>query len=354
MQTASRFAEQESSERFLRQFARSRRRLDRITKAEISNAMRLVGEMRTEIRGILKFNQRRAARGEPPTFAARALPRMASDIESALDQWARASGQSIDKAFEGAFELGQTITASSLSAGGIEGVAFPSVSADLLRTASNNIDGILDEVGRGFSRRVQREVNLAAVGLQPSTQAIRRVEGMLRTGFQDVAGARRRIGFPFQAEQIVRTEVGRVFTTTQHSAGLEISSRIPNLRKRWLTVGGAKVRKGHRAAEKTYGIGGKVGPIPMRRRFAVTDHSRTGKSEFFTGRTGRGLQRAFRRKGGAFPRRGKKITDRMLHPLDPKGSPGNVIGCRCVVLEVVPGLDRQIRDAGGILREELA
>ena len=54
---------------------------------------------------------------------------------------------------------------------------------------------------------------------------------------------------------------------------------------------------------------------------------------------------------GTYTRRGGLITDRMLFPRDPSASAGNVIQCRCVIIDIVPELEESMDKVKGIISQ---
>ena len=109
---------------------------------------------------------------------------------------------------------------------------------------------------------------------------------------------------------------------------------------------------GHRNAESKYKEGGSIGPIPIKSKFVVVDHSRTGRTDFLTlgGKVQPGGGKRVV-KVGTYTRRGGLITDNMLFPRDPSASAGNVIQCRCVVIDIVPELEESMDKVKGIISQ---
>ncbi len=249
-----------------------------------------------------------------------------------------------------AFELGEGATSGAFRAAGIS-VATPTVSPEVLSSLTGTFEDVLSEMVDGLGRQLSRETRLAAAGLRTPSQTMRRVTDLLRTSAEVRKGVRRRIGFAFQAEEIARTEIGRVFSNAQQAASEAIEARVPTLRKRWATSP-LNTRRGHRevaesSAEK---------PLRVRERFRVRDYSRTGSTRFVTfgdrAQPRHGVVPGLRvARVDQYVRRGRVIEDRMLFPRDPAGSPGNVVNCTCTVIEVVPDLEKAGRAVSGVLAE---
>jgi len=270
-----------------------------------------------------------------------------SEIREALDFVLRDATASVRSTLESAFAAGSRITPTALAAGGV-GAGFPSVAPALLTTLAEATELALSELVSRLDERIITQLQLGATGLEPTSAAIRRVENLLRTSREVVTGRRLRTGFMSQAENIVRTEVNRMYQSAQSATSSILADTIPGLRKRWVTT--LANRRGHREAEARYAPGGEIGPIPVNRRFRVTDFSRSDRntSGFWTARTGAGFQRVY--KGDSRARTGSPITDRMLHPLDPSASAGNIISCTCLTLEVLPGLEEAQQRTLGVIQ----
>ena len=270
-----------------------------------------------------------------------------AEIRESLDFVLRDATASVRSTLERAFAAGSRITPTALAAGGIS-TGFPSVAPALLTTLAEATELALSELVTRLDQRIVAQLRLAAVGLEPTSAAVRRIENLLRTSREIEVGRRLRTGFASQAEAIVRTEVNRMYQSAQSATSSILGDTIPGLRKRWVTT--LAQRRGHREAEARYAPGGEIGPIPVKRRFEVTDFSRSDRntSGFWTTRTAAGFQRVY--KGKARARTGSPRTDRMLHPLDPAASVGNLVGCTCIVLEVLPGLEEAQQRTLGIVQ----
>ena len=322
------------AEKFVKAFQNSRDSLLKLGDATARGIDRLVVELRGDIAARLAdFNP-----AEP--FASRVLPEIDRSIRDSLDALRRRGGAAVTEAMGEAFSLGGGATAGAFRAAGAQ-LAVPSVSPEILSSLTGTFENVFTEVTDGLADRIMREVRRSATGLQPASRTISRITDLLKTSEEVKKGLRRRVRFSFQAEEIARTEIGRVYSNAQQAASEQLADSIPKLKKRWLTSP-RNTRREHKEAEETYAPGGAKGPIPVKARFRVTDRSRTGRAEFLTV-----SGRVVRVK--SYSRKGRPVTDMMLFPRDPSASPGNVVGCTCSVLEVVPELDEAVDRAAGIL-----
>jgi len=341
----------EKSERFVRSFELSRNAFEKLSDTSVINIILLLNDFREEINELLKF-------GSPDDpnapFNVRVVPGIQSSINDSLITLKVRSGKEISDRLADGFDLGSGVTFRAASAVGLP-VAFPQVSPAVLTTLSRDAVNVFESLADVTAQKVANEINLSVAGLQSSSQARRKINRILKSSPEFIRGRRRRIGSAFQAEEIVRTEVGRVFSNAQQAASEQLARSLPGLRKRWLTVGGGRVRQGHRDIQRATRPGGETGPILINRKFKVTDFSRTGTTNFLTlggrirpkGFTG-GLRVA---RVDRYVRRGKLITDHMLFPRDPSASAGNVIQCRCTVIDVIPELERAMDKSMGIIRK---
>lgn len=334
--TALREQTQQQIEQYARQYADSRRQLNGLTAAGTDQIARLLRELSGDMRDRLATF---ASPGDP--FLEQLLPSIANDIQNSIDVLVRGASAEMGQALTSAWTLGGRVTASALNAAGL-GVAFPAVTPELLAASSAATGGIFADFGTRLADDILLQVRTSAIGLQPSSGAIRNIIDLLQAG-----GAGERINFAAQGEAIVRTELGGIYSSAQQDAAEQIANTIPGLRKRWITT--LAKRRGHREAEAAYAPGGSIGPILIDRRFRVTDYSRTGPAEFLTRSTASGGKKVA--KVATYQRRGRIKVDRMLFPLDPAASAGNRVNCTCLVIEVVPGLEEEQARAVELVQE---
>ncbi len=309
--------------------------------------LRTLDELRGEIRDRLAS----ASPTDPDApFSVRVAPEIGGSIERAVNDWRRLTGQDLRSGIDLGLDIGGTATATALNSAGLSVVA-PAVSPDLLSVLARPTASILSEMGESMAQQIEREVRLSAAGLNSASQATRNIERLLTTSTEVRRGLRRHIGFAYQAEAIARTEIGRAFSVAQSNANIQLSKSVPGLKKKWVTVGDGRTRRGHRDAEARYAEGANPGPIPVSERYRVVDFSRTGTSEFLTFRGRTGGRRVAR--VDPFRRQGRLQTQLLMHPLDPFAGPGFVVNCRCVSMEVVPDFEKALEDALGIVQEAL-
>ena len=327
----------EAGRRFARAFTDSRSQLQQMTRQGINNVEAALRELRGEIQSRLQFFT--GVVDDP--FLIAIVPEIEREIRTAINEFTQGASAEIAERMETAFDLGGSVSATAMMNVGVP-ITFPTISPTLLSSLSAASADRIAELSTRLGDRIIREIRLSAAGLQPASLSIRRVTDLLRSS-ELRRGVRKRIGFGFQAEAIVRTELGRVYSNAQQAASEQIADTIPDLRKRWVTT--LNERRGHRAVEERYKEGGEIGPIPIKQRFRVTDFSRSdfNRDGFWT-RGGRAY------KGNRFARRGRPRTDLMLFPRDPSASAGNTVFCTCVIFEILPEIDRATQRALGVVQ----
>lgn len=325
--------------RFVQSFSRSRADLQKLSNRGARNIVRQLRDLRGEIKQRLV-----SASGDVLVpFTTSQIPSIQASINDAISQFSGSASSELISQFDEAFNLGSTVTASGLRSVGIP-LSNPGVSRQVLTTVSNISGTLVQDVSSQMGARINAAIARSTFGLEPAGNTIRLIDNMLSTQTRVRREGLRRTGFGFRAETIARTEINRVYTSSQQGASQILSNSIPGLRKSWLTATDGRVRKGHKQTENRYRPGGSIGPIPINDRFEVKVFSRVGRSEFFTfgGRRVRVSKPALRR--------GRVITDHLLHPVDPAGSPGAVINCRCTVMDVVPDFEQSVERALGVIK----
>lgn len=176
---------------------------------------------------------------------------------------------------------------------GLDVQGIHGLSAQLLAAsqdlAQDRVRGVYSELGSTLKQAVRR----AVLGIDDPQQAIQRVAKVIRNP-KTFGTAKDR------AEVIVRSEINRTYSVATNARLLQAEERLGagKVQKWWLTARDARVRPTHADAGKRYAIGGRPGPIPLKQPFLV------GK-------------------------------DRLMFPLDPRGSAAECANCRCRMVAMV-------------------
>lgn len=166
------------------------------------------------------------------------------------------------------------------------------ISGDLLNAIISVTRDSANDIWLEAGRAIKNAVRRSALGVDNLDDSIRSLARSLRSpkSFGTVEN---------RAEAIMRTEVNRTFAMAndaqQGSAAAVMGGGGFQLLKYWLTAEDARTRETHEIAGETYD---KAHPIPQDEPFIVGGES-------------------------------------LMYPLDPSGSPGNTIRCRCVSVPVV-------------------
>ncbi len=169
-----------------------------------------------------------------------------------------------------------------------------------------------DQANKGFGKFLRNKVKAEIAdgvlkGKSPSQIAKDMVAKRVVTPTRKKGDASARNALA-KAEKFARADVRQTFNAANQvsSAGQKVKGK----KKIWIAKMDGIERDAHRVAHIQYGIGGKPGPIPVRRNFKV---------------------------GGK----------RLMFPGDPKGDAWNIINCRCVSVEITPEADEMISKRGG-------
>lgn len=336
----------EGAARFAQAFQSARGDLDKLTSKTTSALASVLRDFSRTMRNRLLFV------GDPAApITAQLVPGMISELTRAISNLRPLIAAAPGESLMDAFSLGSQVTAKALNNVNIP-LAFPTVTPEILTSLTANVQDILAELVTDLGSRINTIINQASLNLETVAQATNRISDLLKTSTEVRRGLRRRIGFAFQGETIMRTEIRTIYSNAQQAASEQIAQTLPDLRKRWVTVLGE--RRGHLETEQDYAPGGPIGPIPIADRFRVKDFTRTGTSNFLTlgGRIRppgfTGGQRVVR-TGQAFTRRGRVIVDQMLFPRDPAADAANRVNCTCIVMEVLPEIEEALKQAQGII-----
>ncbi len=334
-----RLTEQERANRFNSRFAQANRELTRLTSRGASNIAAVLRSFRTEI------DERLAMFVVLPNapFPQGVLPLIEDSIAQAVASLTQGAEAGIAQELTSAFDAGSRVTRDAFAAARVP-LAAPQVTPELLTNLTALTGEILTDTFSALADQIIGRVRAGAIGLRPASATITEIEDLLRTGTIR-RGVRIRIGPAFQAEQIARTEIGRVFSSAQQAASEQIAETIPGLKKKWVVTLGR--RRGHRAVQES----SAEDPIAISERFSVTDFSRIGRTSFITKRVGGAQFVAPTRE--PLTRRGRPVTDQMLHPRDPSASAGNVVNCTCITVDIAPDLEEAQQRSMGIVTEEV-
>lgn len=326
----------ERAEKFVNSYGASRAALESVTEEAARNILKLLEKFRKEIIDRLVYE----SPDDPNApFDVRALPNILRSIEEAIEILRSRGLKVIEKKLDQSFDLGQDAAIRAIRTQ-LGRTYTPFISPSLLLTLGRTPAYIYTEMTQRLANAVENEVRKSMAGFQNHIQTVHKIATIIGSSDEAKEGFRGRTSYVNQAQEIIRTETGRAYSSAHQAVSQDATKLIPDMQKMWFASDGA--RRGHLEAEQAYKPGGKFGPIPVNDRFEVVDYSRTGTTEFLTTRAASGAQRVVHVR--PYQRQGTLITDHLLFPRDPEGSPGNVIRCRCEVLNVFPEFKGMMND----------
>lgn len=226
--------------------ASERAAIQKDTAGEVVRLLNLAG---TEIEKKLK--------AQPSEYAAWYLPQVKKQIEQTLHQFGVDAGVAASAGQSKAWDAGQNLIDKPFAAAQVEIAAIlPKLDTGQLLAMQTFLTGKMQDVALDTLNRVNDQLALTMIGSQGVGEAI--------SGIQEVMGgiSRRR------AQTIVRTELGRAFSTASQLRSEQAAERVPGLKKQWRRSGKIHSRKSHdltdgqvRPVDKPFILGtGKVSP----------------------------------------------------------------------------------------------
>jgi hypothetical protein len=213
-----------------------------------------------------------------------ALADVATDLESRY-------GVLLRSALGTAWEFGAGLPEAALAGANIS-IRFPlAIDRRQLEVITSLTPQLVRSVTDQFRQRLNSELTLGVLGERSPSDIIRSVQNLLYT--QQGRTVRRMGPLGYQAERIVRTEMGRVQALANQVRQQEIADDVPEMHKYWLTAGDGRVRPDHASAGQRYRPGSTPGPIPFSVPYRV---------------------------GG----------EQLRYPKDPAGRAAQTVNCRCV------------------------
>lgn len=252
---------------------------ERAIRANVGQRTRLMQDTRAELLRMLnaardRINATLAA--QPSDYQQWQLPQLSREIERAIAEMNHAAAPAIGKAADRAWELGRDLVDDPLEAGGIRvaGIAPRLDTRQLLAMRSFMTERIKD-IGLAAANRINSELGLVVIGAQTPSEAVTAVTGILGE-----TSRARAIG-------IVRTELGRAYSTAAQARMEQAARFVKGLQKKWRRSGKLHPRPHHDAAD------GQVQDV----------------------------DKPFLLKGGAV---------KLMFPRDPRAAAGETINCGCL------------------------
>lgn len=198
-------------------------------KAAANDVRRTMAKAREHVDGILadapsEYGEWRGARVQESIDAA--LARMDQDL---ADQAAARQAAS--------WTLGRELVDNPLAAAGVElGPVLPAIDTRQLAAMRKFMVGKLKDVTRETATAIRDQLGLVLTGATPVSDAVAAITPMVESK-------------RYRALAIVRTEVGRAYSTASHERQLQARKVLPGMKKQWRKSGKANGRVDHMLAD---------------------------------------------------------------------------------------------------------
>lgn len=260
-----------------------RRAFEAAKRANIRRRTRLLEDTRAELVRLLNATRVRVVAtlaGQPSDYQQWILPPLQREIEAAIADLTRDGGAAAGDAAVRAWELGRDLVDEPLAAGGIRvaGVAPRLNTRQLFAMRSFMTDRIRD-VGVQAANKINSELGMVVIGGKTPNEAV--------TAITEILGEPSRA----RAITIIRTELGRVYSTAAQQRMEQAARFVPGLKKEWRKSGRKHPRAHHDAAN------GQVQEIDK-----------------------------------PFSLIGPKGLVKLMFPRDPKADAGETINCGCIAV----------------------
>lgn len=206
---------------------RRRTRIQRDTGKEIT---RLLKEAEAKIKLTLA--------GAPTEYEAWYLPQLQQSIRQALAEFSNQAAAQLSTQAGVAWQAGLDLIDKPIAAGGIELLGIlPDVNPQQLTAMRAFMTDRMKDVGIKLADKINTELGLVAIGAQPQGNAVANVANLLDKGGRS------------RAITIIRTELGRAYSTATHLRHQQAKEYLPGLKKQWRRSGKIHSRFHHDAAD---------------------------------------------------------------------------------------------------------
>lgn len=246
----------------LRQQLKRRPAIQRETYAEVK---RLLEQALTQIKATLA--------GAPTDWEQYYLPQLQQSIRQALTEFGQQAATAAASGSNQSWQAGVDLIDKPLQAGGVAIVGMiPQVDTAQLTAMRTFLTDKIGGIGIDLIDKINTQLGLTAIGAQSTGQAVSAIEKLLDQGGRS------------RALTILRTELGRAYSTAAQQRMTQASEVLPGLKKQWRRSG-----KLHSRVNHDY-IDGQIQPVDQ---------------PFNVG------------------------TAKLMYPRDPKGPAKETINCGC-------------------------
>jgi len=215
---------------FNKELTAQRRRLSKIRQNAIDGLTDNLAAALIQIRAVLGSN--------PSDFQSFLLPQLEAQIQSIMQSVSAKSSTLVEQSILDAWETGIEIIDGPLRQAGIGvSVMLPALDTrqllNIQRFGSSKIKSISAELGA----KINTQLGLAMMGAQPVSDALTVITSMVEDGDRE------------RALRIVRTEMGRAYSSASQQRLALAGKYLPGLQKQWRKSGKLHARPSHVAAD---------------------------------------------------------------------------------------------------------
>lgn len=220
----------ERNKRFRKERTRQLRRRTRIQRDTAAEVTRLLREAEQQIKAALA--------GAPTEFEAWYLPQLQQTVRQALSEVGIQAAARLSERAGESWQAGLDLVGKPIAAGGIDIAALlPEVDTAQLMAMRNFMTDRMKDVGAKLADKINTELGLVAIGAQNQGAAVANIASLLEKGGRS------------RAITIIRTELGRTYSTASHLRKQQAAEYLPGLKKQWRRSGKVHSRFHHDAAD---------------------------------------------------------------------------------------------------------
>lgn len=207
--------------------------IQRDTYAELTRLLKLAEE---DIQGTLKHS--------PSEWQAWYLPQVQQSIKRTMSTFINTGSATINSAATNLWQAGINLIDKPIAAGGVQIAGLlTDIDPKQLVAMRTFMTGRIQDIGETVANRINSNLGLVAMGAQTTGDAIAQIANVFEVGGRS------------RAQTIVRTELGRAYSTAAQQRMTQAQQHLPGLKKQWRRSGKIHSRLAHDAAD------GQIQPV---------------------------------------------------------------------------------------------
>lgn len=270
-------------------------------RAALAERAKIQRETAAEIERLLRLARRRiqaTLAGQPTDYQRWRLPQLRAEIDRVLAAMASDGAGALERGAELSWRAGQALVEAPIAAAGVTAaVEFGRIDTRQLSAMKSFLTNRIRGISAATVERINEELAMVVIGLRSPGEAIAKLTEIFK-------------GNRARALTIVRTELGRAFSTAAQQRMMQAREKLPGLQKQWRRSGKLHPRLHHDA------IDGQV----------------------------REVDKPFDLANGA----------RIMFPRDPEAPPGETVNCGCESLPFMAHWEIRTPGRRPLTPEELA